>query len=214
MRPGWTALPVTDLRWSRRRWASCPHRVRASGSRFRAALGAVSGPSSAALRVEEQGGRETPVGTRGMTVSGLAGRRFAGALLTLADVIEFPLDATLSVETGALHLTVLNNTGREISGALLVHNGTVHPVGAVPAGSQRTVNLESSNGRPFPSPGEPVPGSGSALAAELWQQAFTAADRERTVLVGWLAQSPLGVRMLDAGSARAPPAHALVVVRL
>ena len=53
-----------------------------SGPRFGITVaqgaGAVSGPSSAALRVEEQGGRETPVDTRGMTVSGFAERRFAG----------------------------------------------------------------------------------------------------------------------------------------
>ena len=109
-------------------------------------------------------------------------------------MIDFPLDAGLSAEGGEIRLTVSNATASPLNGAFLARGGMLYPVGSIPAGAVERRTFAKSGAMKLPGPGGTPRIEGDALAAGLWAQAFTAADREKTVLVAWSRQSPLGVR--------------------
>jgi hypothetical protein len=180
----------------------------------------VSAPASLALTSREQPLRGAGAAAGHWTsVAVEAGERFAGALLTLADVIEFPVRASLSPGPAGPSLIVSNGSGWGLEGSFLLLGGRAWDVGTIPAGSRVSLPLDPAGGQPFTAAGGRAWPPGDTLSRELLQQAFPAADREGTALVGWLSRSPLGVRRPGAPPPgglfdRRDQARALVVLRM
>ncbi len=163
----------------------------------------------------------TAAAARGrVSVSTAAGKRFGGGLVVLSDVIAFALDASLSDSDGDLTLAVSNDSSWALQDTFLARAGTALAVGTVPPGSRRTLRLDPRAAVPFPPADDRLAPAPDPLSADFLAQALPAGDRERVVLVGWLAHSPLGALRagidLPAGSPSRllPGSRALVVLRL
>jgi hypothetical protein len=191
----------------------------AAGSSFGAEAGrrpVLTSVYPAGVLVEEDAGQAAG---KAVSITGAAGRRFAGALLQLSSVIDFRLDAELSESPGGLALRISNKTGFALENAFLSTGGNLYPVGSVPAGSVEERALAKSLAVKLPGTGAPLPSGNGAAAVDpvvsgLWAQAFTAEDREKTLLVAAARKSPLGLRYAGRG----PPARlepvTLVVLEL
>ncbi len=177
------------------------------------------------VAVEEVSGKPFTVEESGdgrsgaAVVTGTAGSPFSGALFILSSVVDFPLSGNLVEQGASLGLTVSNATGYALTDTMLVSRGLIYPVGVIPAGAmeQRAFSRTDAT-RPGDAGAQRVLAS-DPVSADVRGQVVVAADREKTLLVAGLSDSPLGVRALDGdglpveGSPRHSPL-AVVVLEL
>jgi hypothetical protein len=126
------------------------------------------------------------------TVRSVSAGRFGSRLIAVESIVPFALSAVVVEEEGGPWLTVENRTGAPIRQAFLVTTGRLLPLGDLPTGVSSRFAVPAAAG---------IGQSGNAVVIadagrrSFWERESATVGLEGPVLVGWLDEPPLPVRL-------------------